>query len=244
MSTNKNSRFNQPEAKLLHEEVISSIFHALIEGELKPGERLAEEAISVELGVSRGPVRRALQEMDQQGIVELIPRKGARVASWSVDDFEDFFRVRLVLEGLAAEQAVSRVDAEGLSILCDLSEKVRGTASKGEVEDAIDWDIKFHREFVKMSGNNTLINVYELMLLRIKMFLIAEKSMFPSDFGYEHALIRHDAICDAFEKRDAGLAKQLVEEHIQESAEGLLSRIRDFDKKEIGIIASHLIGST
>jgi DNA-binding GntR family transcriptional regulator len=115
MSKRKSSKFNPPEAMLLHEEVITSIFHALINGGLKPRERLAEEAISKELGVSRGPVRRALQEMDQQGIVELVPRKGARIASWRVDDFEDFSQVRLVLEGLAARQAASRMGDEGSS---------------------------------------------------------------------------------------------------------------------------------
>jgi len=226
-------KFDAPEVELLHQAVISSIFRSLVEGRVKPGERLAEGTIAGELGVSRGPVRRALQEMANQGIVELIPRRGARVANWTITDFENFSRVRLVLEGLAAEQAASRITSDELGKLLALSDVIREAAEKKAVQQAIDADIKFHYQVVKYSGNQPLIHVYELMLLRIKMFLITEKSLFPSEFGYEHALKKHEALCDAFRRKDASLAKQLMVDHINESATGLLSRMRDSSGEKI-----------
>lgn len=228
----RQAKFDAPEVELLHQAVITSIFRSLVEGRVKPGERLAEGTIASELGVSRGPVRRALQEMANQGIVELIPRRGASVAAWSVEDFENFSRLRLVLEGLAAEQAASRITADELAKLIAISAAIREAAERDAVQEAIDADIRFHHQVVKYSGNQPLIHVYELMLLRIKMFLISEKSLFPSEFGYKHALKKHEALCKAFKKRDPDLAKRLMIEHIQESATGLLSRMRQLDPEK------------
>lgn len=238
MSNTNSTRFNPTESKLLHEKVISSIFQALIEDRLSPGERLYEEIMSEELGVSRGTIRRALQELSQQGIVELIPRKGARMASWNIRGFENFYQVRQVLEGLAAKLAAINFEPDDISAICDLSNRVRISAQAGAIQNTIDWEIKYHYQIVKLSRNTTLINIYESMLLRIKLFLIAEKKLFPSDLGYERSLIWHETICEALKNNDSDLAKQLMEKHIQESASRFVSRICNSNSIHLHLIST------
>ena len=120
MAISSSGRFVPPDTNLLYKDIITSIFHAVLHGYLKPGDRLVEEKIAQELGVSRSPVRQALQEMERQGIVQLLPRKGACVAKWNMTDLEDFSDVRVLLECKAAEQASQRITPQNAIILENL----------------------------------------------------------------------------------------------------------------------------
>ncbi len=218
-------KFELSSNQLLYQEVIKSIFRALVEGHIKPGERLVEAEIAQELSVSRSPVRQALQEMARQGIVVLIPRIGASVATWTPKDIEDFCRLRVLIEGLAAEQAASRIEEAELQGLCGWTEAMRSALTRQNLEDLIESDIAFHRLVVQASHNASLLQTYEAMVLRIRMFMIVEKHVYPSHAGHEISLATHQSIYGALKNKDAK-ARALMEQHITDSAAGLISRMK------------------
>ena len=101
----------------LRDVVFNTLRQAILRGELKPGERLMEIALSQRLGVSRTPVREAIRMLEQEGLVIMIPRKGAQVAEISEKDLKDVLEVRLGLEELAVRIACQRITEEELEEL-------------------------------------------------------------------------------------------------------------------------------
>jgi DNA-binding GntR family transcriptional regulator len=225
MINSDSPKFVPANTNLLYEEVISSIFQAILDGQLKPGERLVEKTIAEEVGVSRSPVRQALQEMERQGIVISIPRKGAYVSSWTVEDVEDFARVRVELEGLAAEQAADRIKPKEIHLLRNLVEEMYQAAANQAVDREIDCDLKFHRQVVKSSRNNTLISIYGAIELRTHMYMIYEKYISPSIPERMKLTREHMQIVDALEDADSKLAKELIQNNVLKAVEALLGRM-------------------
>ena len=224
----KEKRFEVAKRSLLYHEVIAVIFRALVHGRIKPGERLVEEEIAEELGVSRSPVRRALVEMAQMGVVDLVPRKGARIKTWSIDEIVDFWRFRVLIEGLAVEQAVERMTDAEMDQLLELTRTLEAAIKKDSLEKITDLDLKFHESIVKASRNNSVISSYESMLLRIQIFMIIEKHFYRSERAYYSSLDSHWKIYESIKMRDATQARKMMVEHIEQSVEDLFARMQDY----------------
>ncbi len=218
-------RFDLPESKLLYEDIITSIFQALVVGRIKPGERLVEENIARELNVSRSPVRQALQEMARQGIVNLVPRIGASVSTWSTTDIEDFGLLRVLIETLGARQAAARISPAELVALDRWVERMAAAMRTSETNPMIDSDIGFHRAIARASHNASLIQIYDSMVLRIRMFMVVEKRLYPSEAGRQESLAMHQGICEALACHEEQRASDLMEQHIGSSAKGLVKRM-------------------
>jgi DNA-binding GntR family transcriptional regulator len=225
--TTESTRFNKPNTNLLYQEVISSIFRAILDGKLRPGERLVEETIAQELGVSRSPVRQALNDLENQGIIAIIPRKGAYVAQWSIDDIEDFIRVRIELEKQAAEYSAKRITPQEIDHLYSLVNlMIEATAMQSVVDQEILYDLAFHSQVVASSRNNTLIQIYSAIELRIHMYMIYEKYINP-ELGHKMGLVKaHTQVVDALKERDPNLAKNRIEESIIVAANEMVERMR------------------
>jgi DNA-binding GntR family transcriptional regulator len=222
---NASNSLDSNRKKLLHEIVLDSIFQALVEGRIVPGQRLVEERIARELNVSRSPVRQALQEMARQGIVVLAPQVGAYVSIWSVQDVEDFGRLRALTEGLAAEQAASRIEEHRLTSIGRAVEALNEAILNDALADIIASDLSFHREVVGGSHNTSLIHAFEAMDLRIRMFLVIQKYLYPSLAGQKEAYVHHDAIYTALLQRDANLAHERMKSHILKATATLVDRM-------------------
>ena len=234
-SVMESKRFEKPETKLLHEEVISSIFNAFLEGKLKPGEKLSEETIGNELGVSRTPVRAAFQEMEKQGIVEVIPRKGAYVINWSINDFIDFCKTRTLLEGFAAELAAEKILPGEEKSLFAITEKMCDAAENGEVEKEIKFDMAFHKRIVEISKNITLRDIYESLELKIRMYMVYEKYLSSSPDQRIVLTEKHIPIAEAIQSRQGKLSKQLMEKNVSEAGIALIQRLekKGIDSRDI-----------
>jgi DNA-binding GntR family transcriptional regulator len=211
--------------KLLYEVVLDSIFQAIVEGKIMFGERLAEERIARDLNVSRSPVRQALQEMARQGIVALTPQMGATVNTWTVQDVEDFGRLRALTEGLAAEQAALRMDDSRLMAIGQAVDALNEAIVSNELMETIEADIEFHREIVRGSKNVSLMHAFDAMELRIGMFLVIQKYLYPSPGGRKEAYDHHCAIFEALSQRNAPLSHQRMEDHVLKASAILVDRM-------------------
>lgn len=101
----------------LRDVVFNTLRQAILKGELKPGERLMEIALAQKLGVSRTPIREAMRKLELEGLVVMIPRRGAQVANITEKDLNDVLEVRIALENMATEKACTRMTEEEMGKL-------------------------------------------------------------------------------------------------------------------------------
>ena len=111
------TKLNLDEYKPLRDVVFENLREAIVEGRLKPGQRLMEVQLAEQLGVSRTPVREAIRKLELEGLVVMLPRKGAYVANMSLKDLKDVLEIRASLEGLAASLAAERISDEDIKKL-------------------------------------------------------------------------------------------------------------------------------
>ena len=135
----------------LRDVVFNPLRKAILKGELKPGERLMEIALEDRLGVSRTPVREAMRKLELEGLVVMIPRRGAQVANITEKDLNDVLEVRIALENLSIEKACARMTEEQLAQLWD--------AAEGNLVKLAEADVAFHEVIYQSSDNRRLNQV-------------------------------------------------------------------------------------
>ena len=117
----------------LRDVVFNTLRKAILKGELKPGERLMEIALAERLGVSRTPVREAMRKLELEGLVVMIPRRGAQVANITEKDLNDVLEVRIALENLSIENACTRMTEEQLEELWNAAKNFEATMAEGNL---------------------------------------------------------------------------------------------------------------
>jgi len=145
----------------LRDQVYEAIRARIIDGELAPGRRLVERDLAEEFGVSRVPVREAMQRLEVEGFLTNLPRRGAIVSRVDREEAEHFFDVREYLEALAAGLAARRADPDGLRRLRELLDAAQRADAQGRTEESATLNADFHREIVAMSGNPLLRDLME-----------------------------------------------------------------------------------
>lgn len=186
---------------------------AVEEGRLKPGDRLKAATFQEELGMSPTPIREALRLLQAQGLVEHRPHHGMVVAEYPVEQTEEVYRLRLVLEpmatGLAAERATAGQLEEIRRLLDDLREAVRAGDAR---VDAAELNAAWHRAVYEAAGSRYLEEFIARLwgVLPLEAIWLASRS--------EASIEEHERITAAVEGRDASKAADLVREHIEATA--------------------------
>lgn len=212
--------------KPLREIVFEAIREAIINGILKPGERLMEIQLAEEMGVSRTPVREAIRKLELEGFVVMIPRKGAYVAGLSMKDIADVFEIRAALEGLAAGLAAERITEEELEELERLLVKIGECIQSDDLNAVIEQDTEFHEVLFKATRNERLEQIVSNLREQIQRYRTASLS---SPGRMKVALEEHKQIVEALSERDVEKAQRLAREHI-ENAENSMLEVLDIQK--------------
>ena len=186
----------------------SLILEAVDLGDLKPGQRLVETELAERLGVSRTPVREALQRLETQGVVTRDGRS-LRVATLDHDQLGELYEVRGVVEGLAARLAARHAAPEEIAVLRQMAEEDRGLL--GDPTALSLANRRFHRQLHRASHNRYLSQMLESM--RRSMALISSTTLGSPGRGAE-ALDEHDSIVAAIAARDEHAAQEAAEKHI------------------------------
>lgn len=213
--------------KPLRELVFESLREAIISGQLRAGERLMEIQLAEEMGVSRTPVREAIRKLELEGLVAMIPRKGAYVAGLSFKDIVDVFEIRSALEGLAAELAAERITDEELEELERYLVKIAEAIEKGDLEKVVANDTDFHSLLYQASRNQRLSQIINNLREQIQRFRTTSLS-YPGRM--KTALEEHRKIVEAISARDGELASKLAHEHIENAENSMMNMIQQ-DKK-------------
>lgn len=205
--------------KPLRDIVFEAIRGAIITGELKPGERLMEEHLAEAMGVSRTPVREALQRLELEGLVVIAPRKGAYVADMSLQDVIDVFQVQAALEGLAARLAAKRITGEEMDRLTALSDKMAEYIDTGDDRGIVDIDLQFHEVLFTASRNNRLSTITNQ--LNDKLYNLRVISLSSIERACE-AMTEHKSILEALERRSSDDAYDMTVSHIGSAGTGII----------------------
>jgi len=140
------------ERRVLRHEVLQGLRTRIVEGDIAPGTRLLEIPLATRLGVSRGPIREALRQLEQEGLVEFEPHRGAIVVGVPDDEIETMYGIRAILEATAFSRACRRVKSRDLDALDTMVEAMIEASKEGDVERVTELDLEFHGQVVELSG--------------------------------------------------------------------------------------------
>lgn len=213
------------ESKPLREKIADKIRSDIIKGVYKNGERLVEPKLAKNLGISRTPIREALRQLESEGFIEIVPRRGAIVKELTIKDIDDLYAIKANLEGLAARQAVLNLTEEQIESLININKKFRHIAEKNPnvTDEYLKDNIDFHNIFISASDNDKLVDILDGLSKNFQRL----KSMLVSDAGRAAmAVVEHKKIIDAFVSKDPDLAESSVRNHIISGWEYLKERIK------------------
>jgi DNA-binding GntR family transcriptional regulator len=142
-------------------DVLTAIREAILSGEFAPGQRLVEADLTARFGASRGGVRAALFELANEGVVERVQNRGARVRAVTLDEAVEISEVRMVVEGLCAAKAAERVTDKEITELRALGAAMREAVSQGHVTRYSELNQTLHRRIRQISGQSTAAGVLE-----------------------------------------------------------------------------------
>ncbi|MGH3239758.1 MAG: GntR family transcriptional regulator [Spirillospora sp.] len=193
------------------------IVDGISSGRWQPGERVVERRIAAELGVSQGPVREALRQLEAERLIESLPNRGARVREFTERDLAEIFPVRAGLERTAVELALPALsgclDAACLDALEEHNRLLGKAARDGDLPEQMRLSIAFHRAIVESAGNRLLVSVWEG--LGIELWTTLSLRLHHTEIYSKSA--EHAELIDAFRRRDP-LAPQLLHDHVMNYA--------------------------
>lgn len=208
----------------LRDVVFKTLRQAILKGDMEPGERLMEITLANKLGVSRTPIREAIRKLELEGLVHMVPRKGAVVASISEKDMRDVLEVRVTLEELVVKLAIQNMEESDIDLLKRTARNFESAVIARDIVDIVEADVMFHDVIYNKTNNGRLIQI--INNLREQMYRY--RLEYVKDARTHSILIsEHQDIIAALEKRDVDEAKNAVRQHIVNQEKGIVRAIKD-----------------
>ncbi len=196
----------------------------IIRGELLPGARIVERTLSAELRVSRTPVREALKLLRADGLVEIAMHRGAQVTPYTAQEAEHLFDLIAVIEGLAAERLVARLDAPMLERLEAMHARMKAQYAARDATAYFDTNTSIHAFIIDGTENPHLIESHRRVMIR------AQRGRFMAILDtdrWSQAMAEHDELMVALRARDAASAAEIWQRHLRHTGETLAEVLRD-----------------
>ncbi len=194
----------------LREQVLNYIRKRIICLEYKNGEKIVEEDLSKKLGISRGPIREALRQLEQEGLVEYRQNKGCVVRELRVEDAAEIFIIRSVLECTSINHCEHGVSDNLLQRMNSILEEMKSLNRQNNIELFLDCDQRFHAAIASASGMKQLYHTWDtLSSFNYVLFLTRQRSCFNMDNQYKRHLVVYEALCTG----DKQIASEAISEH-------------------------------
>lgn len=195
--------------------VADQLRSAIMYGSLPPGSQMGEAELATRLGVSRGPLREAMQRLVQEGLLHSEPHRGLFVTTLDADDVRDIYLARLAVERAACERIVRSRRVEAVAELTAAQSRIVAAVTKGDPVELSDADQEFHETLVRVSGSPRLQRMAQTLLVEKRMCLTALQDKYPAD---AQALVdEHQGLVDAIEAGDEPLLLSRLEEHMNDA---------------------------
>lgn len=206
----------------LRDVVFNTLRQAILKGELKPGERLMEIALAERLGVSRTPIREAMRKLELEGLVVMIPRRGAQVANITEKDLNDVLEVRIALENLSIEKACQYMTEEQMEELKAAAQKFERSITGRNPVRLAEADEAFHEIIYQASDNRRLKQVLNNLREQIYRYRVE----YLKEEETRNLLIQeHQELYNAIRSRDVKKAQEISFRHIENQRQAIIRSI-------------------
>ena len=223
----------------LHDVVVDRLRDLIVEGVLVPGQRLNERLLSEQLGVSRTPLRESFKVLAAEGLVEILPNRGARVAALTVADFKEVVAVLGGLEAVVGRLAAAQIDRDGLETLELLHRTMVAHYRRQDLPAYFRVNQQIHQYLVETTGNRTLLDIYVALNLRIRRFRYMANL---ANQRWAQAVAEHEEIMKALRSRDGEALGNLLQLHLRTKADHVLQSLsRQGDDPSIPLAANERI---
>ena len=165
-----NIRLKKPQT--LRERIVDFIKDSIVSGSLKPGERVPEQEIAANFGISRTPIREAFRQLESEGFITVTPRKGAIVSPITDKDVSEFYAIKSLLEGYGAASACPKLQPKDIKRLESLNAHMEKAAARGDVKGFFNLDSQFHDTFLTACGNEKLLALVHQLVGQFERFRI------------------------------------------------------------------------
>ncbi|MEQ8228837.1 MAG: GntR family transcriptional regulator [Rhodospirillales bacterium] len=207
----------------LHDTIVNRVRAMVYDGDLKPGEKVPERMLCETLGISRTPLREALKVLASEGVLELLPNRGARVARLTAEDVDEMFPVMGALEALAGELACANATEADLAELRALHYQMALHHTRGERAEYFALNQKIHEMIMRAAHNDLLVGMYEGLAGRIRRARYIS-SITPE--RWKQAMAEHEDMLAAFEARDGARLAVVLREHLRNKCEAVKEALR------------------
>ncbi len=198
---------------------------AIVDGRLAPGQRLKEEELARELGISRTPIREALLVLQAEGLVDATPNRGATVRAHTAQDLDDLYQLRALLEGFAARQAATRLSEEELAALRASCERFDGLGDD-DYREIVRENMDFHNTILDAAASQRLVHMARKT---IELPLVYKSYSWYSPDQRRISAHYHHQITRALAARDGERAEMIMKEHIFEARDLLVAHVRELE---------------
>jgi len=193
----------------LRDQVLAELRTRIIDAQYRPGERLTEDRLAADFGVSRNPVREALRVVEAEGFIEIQPRRGAVVATPDERTMRDMFATRAVLEPLGARIAAERATAQELGALRQLLDDARDATNDGDFVRVAELNTALHHVVMQMSGNRWLVQFSTAMFRHVHWVF-----RLGASHRAVHSWEEHVRLVEALEAHDPAAAEEAARDHV------------------------------
>jgi DNA-binding GntR family transcriptional regulator len=199
---------------------------AILDGRLQPGERLTEDTVANDLGISRTPVREALRILQAEGLLESIPYHGSRVRTYALEDLVDTYELRAVLEGFAARRAGSRIGPDDIAKLRESYDRFKalGPSNEGNLKLIVEENMLFHATILAAAGSERLT---EMVRKITELPLVYQSYTWSAADRKQSSEQAHLQLTIALEKGDPDRAEAIMRDHILEARDVLVAHYPD-----------------
>ncbi|MFC5649974.1 GntR family transcriptional regulator [Paenibacillus solisilvae] len=212
--------FKEQKPTSLRHRVTDEIRNAILSGQLKPGDRLREIAISKEMGVSRGPIREAIRTLEQEGLLHSSPYKETVVAEFSKEEvIEVLIPIRLTIELFAIRSGLSWMNDADFAQMNRFVEGMKEAVAQKDLARIVDNDISFHEYLIQASRAGNIINIWSSIVNRIRLHFFVQGPMYKDQNQiYEE----HAVLLQAMQAKDVELTCRLMKAHIYDENVSIL----------------------
>jgi DNA-binding GntR family transcriptional regulator len=215
---------------ILRDQVSTAIIEALSRGELRPGDQVNEAEIARQAGISRGPVREAIQQLVGEEILVSHPHRGTFVAEWNEKDIIEVYGVRALLESYAAGLAAQTMKSENFEELSEIVNNMIKAAHEGDATKVFNLDLKFHHRSYELSCNELLCRLLERLGKKITLYVRLDADTTPDLVRYAE---NHLILINAMKSRDPKGTEKVFRDHILEVGQMMADRFSQNQSSQV-----------
>jgi len=207
------------EPRTLKENVTEILRQLIVDGTLAPGTEFNQAQIAEQLGVSRGPIREALGQLEQEGLLQSVPYKGVIVTPMTRKYVEELYSVRTALELLALDRSIERMTDTEIDSLDTIVDEMRAVARTGDLTRLVEVDLRFHEYLLTRADHELALKLWQTLEVGMRRCLRTRHKIYTF---LDEVVGSHPTLITALKARNVSLSRQILSDHIAESLQNLL----------------------